>query len=119
MNKTYKMLMVAVAMMVATVANANPYCYTVPVTTAGTTYAVPTVAARPNPYVAPVTYHPVTKTVAVQNEYTNPWRGAARTANGGWVGAPAKGNLNQQRAYNWATRKPRTTPNYRVRVVRH
>ena len=72
-------------------------------------------AVNANPYVYPVRYVPVTKVVAVQNAYSNPWRGAARTANGGWVGAPARGNAQMTRTGYY---KPRTTPNYRVPVVR-
>ena len=73
-------------------------------------------AVNANPYVYPVRYAPVTKVVAVQNAYSNPWRGAARTANGGWVGAPAHGNAQMTRTGYY---KPRTTPNYRVPVVYH
>lgn len=69
--------------------------------------------ANANPYTYPVRYVPVTKVVAVQNAATNPWRGAARTPYGNWVGAPAHGNAQMTRT---GYMKPRRTPNYRVPV---
>ena len=91
MNKNYKkMVVAALVCAVAMVTNANPYVY-------------------------PVRYVPVTKVVAVHNEYTNPWRGAARTTTG-WVGAPAVGNLRQARTV-YRNYRPRTIQNYRVPVV--
>ena len=76
---------------------------------------VVTMAVNANPYAYPVRYVPVTKVVAVQNAATNPWRGAARTANGTWVGAPARGNAQMTRTGHY---KPRRQANYRVPVGR-